>query len=142
MILTRQAMGEPFEPFFELRVRREHLAHDALSQIANAHPYELQKPLRVQFVGEEGVDEGGLKRELFADVVQQCVAPEHGLFEFVRETGAWWFRRDAVPVADRNDYFLVGLLVGLALYNAVLLPIAFPRVLYKVRRAACRALTR
>lgn len=31
---------------------------------------DLKKPLRVQFVGEEGVDEGGVQKEYFQ--VQSC----------------------------------------------------------------------
>lgn len=107
-----------------------------------AHPYELKKPLRVHFAGEEGVDEGGLKREFFADVVQQCLQPTYGLFDLVHETGEWWFRPDAAYASSSHDYFIVGLLLGLALYNAVLLPVAFPRVLYKVRSRPLRTRSR
>lgn len=32
---------------------------------------DLKKPLRVQFVGEEGVDEGGLQKEYFQVTAQQ-----------------------------------------------------------------------
>jgi len=45
-----------------LRVRRSHLVADALEEVARQHPADLFKPLRVHFIGEEGVDAGGLKK--------------------------------------------------------------------------------
>ena len=45
-----------------LQVRRgQHLVHDTLLQIQNAG-LNVRKPLKVQFHGEEGVDEGGVQK--------------------------------------------------------------------------------
>ncbi len=44
------------------QVRRgQHLVHDTLLQIQNAG-LNVRKPLKVQFFGEEGVDEGGVQK--------------------------------------------------------------------------------
>ncbi len=44
------------------QVRRgEHLVHDTLLQIQNAGS-AIRRPLKVQFIGEEGVDEGGVQK--------------------------------------------------------------------------------
>lgn len=54
-------------PFLVLEVRRSHLSEDTLCQISTwqHQPRFLRKPLKIKFVGEEGVDEGGLLKEYF-----------------------------------------------------------------------------
>lgn len=42
-----------------LRVRRTRLIDDALSEISRQCKRDLFKPLRVHFIGEEGIDAGG-----------------------------------------------------------------------------------
>ena len=52
-----------------LQVRRgQHLVHDTLLQIQNAG-LNVRKPLKVQFFGEEGVDEGGVQKVRIAVMV-------------------------------------------------------------------------
>lgn len=47
-----------------MQVRRgDHLVHDTLLQIQNAGN-AIRRPLKVQFIGEEGVDEGGVQKVL------------------------------------------------------------------------------
>ena len=47
-----------------LEVRRDHILEDTLNKIV--HPgLNFKKPLRIQFVGEPGVDEGGVRKEFF-----------------------------------------------------------------------------
>ena len=41
--------------------RGEHLVHDTLLQIQNAGG-AIRRPLKVHFIGEEGVDEGGVQK--------------------------------------------------------------------------------
>lgn len=38
--------------------------------------------LQVKFVGEEGVDEGGVQKEFFQLLVRQCFNPEFGMFVY------------------------------------------------------------
>jgi hypothetical protein len=42
-----------------VRVRRHHLVEDALDEIARQYRRDLFKPLRVHFIGEDGIDAGG-----------------------------------------------------------------------------------
>ena len=41
-----------------VRVRRTHLVEDALSEVGRQYRRDLFKPLRVHFIGEEGIDAG------------------------------------------------------------------------------------
>jgi hypothetical protein len=45
-----------------------------------SHANALKRPLRVKFVhgGEEGVDQGGLQKEMFEMAAQQLFDPVHG----------------------------------------------------------------
>ena len=48
--------------FCTLQVRRgQHLVHDTLLQLQNAGA-AIRRPLKVHFIGEEGVDEGGVQK--------------------------------------------------------------------------------
>jgi ubiquitin-protein ligase E3 A len=38
--------------------------------------------LQVKFIGEEGVDEGGLQKEFFQLLVRECFNPEFGMFVY------------------------------------------------------------
>ena len=50
---------------FNSRVRRNHLIQDTVSQIALLHsPSDFRRRLRIIFGGEEGIDQGGLTKEL------------------------------------------------------------------------------
>ena len=40
----------------------------------------LKKQLRVEFAGEEGIDEGGVKKEWFQLVVQDLFSLKYGMF--------------------------------------------------------------
>lgn len=42
------------------------------------NPIDLRKQLRVDFRGEEGIDEGGLQKEFFQLLVEKLFDPMHG----------------------------------------------------------------
>jgi len=56
--------GEP-PNFFEISVRRTSLVADGAAAVLSASRDELARPLRIHFVGEDGVDHGGPLREFF-----------------------------------------------------------------------------
>ena len=42
------------------------------------NPVDLRKQLRVEFKGEEGLDEGGLQKELFQLLIEKLLDPMYG----------------------------------------------------------------
>ena len=114
---------------FGLPVRRDHLLEDTLNAVVNVEDKRLLKlPLRVEFEGEAGVDEGGVKKELFSLVMDQLLSPEYGM---VREVaGHTWFNPDSLESIVKFE--LIGSLCGLAIYNGVLLPVRWPLPLLRV----------
>lgn len=117
-------------PYLILNVRRSNVLSDSLNQLV-AHPAsDLKKPLRVIFDGEEGIDEGGPRKELFQMLIRECFEPKYGLFKYSERTREFWFAPQAVPGAG-SEYFLVGCVLGLAIFNGIVLDVALPLTIYK-----------
>ncbi|KAG2232848.1 hypothetical protein INT48_006300 [Thamnidium elegans] len=119
-------------PYLVLEIRRDHIISDTLIQLEEKSIHDLKKQLRVQFLGEEGVDEGGVQKEFFQLIVREIFDTKYGMFTFNEESRLCWFSPN--PVLDNiniREYKLVGLLLGLAVYNSVILDLHFPLALYK-----------
>jgi hypothetical protein len=54
--------------YLMIQIRRDHLIEDALTKLAQNRK-NLKKPMKVQFIGEPGIDEGGVRKEFFTLVV-------------------------------------------------------------------------
>jgi hypothetical protein len=121
-------MGVMTSPFLELRVRREHLIEDSLSQLSTADRTDLVKELKVQFVGEEGIDEGGVSKEWFQLIVKEIFDPKYGMFIHDDLNRLQWFNSAS---RDFPEFELIGILLGLAIYNGVILDLHLPVVVYK-----------
>lgn len=114
--------------FLNLKVRRSHLVSDSLNEIANKQS-ELKKKLKVTFAGEPGLDMGGLTKEWFLLLIRQIFDPDYGMFTFDKKTGVYWF--SSAPCSNYQEFHLVGVLMGLAVYNSIMLDIRFPACCYK-----------
>jgi hypothetical protein len=118
-----------FSPYLGIRVRRDHIVEDSLDALQAAPAADLRKPLRVSFEGEEGIDEGGVRKEWFQLLVKEIFDVKYGMFHFDTATRAHWFRRDS---DERLFFNLMGTLLGMAIYNGVILDLHFPSVVYKL----------
>lgn len=125
--------GAPINPYLSLTVRRDNLVRDTLSQLAGKSSYggpgELKKPLRVKFHGEQGVDAGGVKKEFFVLLCKELFRPDIGMFVDLDQRGTFWF--SATNFESTREFELLGLVLGLAIYNSVILDMRFPIVVYK-----------
>jgi hypothetical protein len=119
--------------YLVLDVRRDHLLEDTLDQLWGREKRELLRPLKVRMGmdegGEEGVDHGGVSQEFFRVVFEKVFDPDAGLFTTDSRTRMSWFQ--PLSLEPVQTYELLGLLVSLAIYNGVTLPITFPLVLYQ-----------
>ncbi|MEW5310744.1 MAG: hypothetical protein WDW38_002511 [Sanguina aurantia] len=112
-----------------LRVRRSRLMEDALSEIGRQSRRDLMKPLRVHFIGEEGIDAGGVKKEFFQLLVACLLSAQYGMLDLVPESRTYWFNPSSLE--GHESFMLIGLVLGLAIYNRVLLDCPLPLALYK-----------
>jgi ubiquitin-protein ligase E3 A len=94
------------------------------------HPEDLRKPLKVHFVGEEGVDEGGVQKEFFQLLIRQVFDPAFGMFSYNDETRLFWFGASSM-LGLEMEYELIGMIVGLAIYNGHILEFRFPMLIYR-----------
>ena len=103
-------------------VRRDHLVTDSLKEISSKQK-DLKKKLKVSFVGEPGLDMGGLTKEWsvfhssylalvklwcgrFQLLIKQIFAPEYGMFVYHAHSHCYWFsmiQEGNLRSEDRNN---------------------------------------
>ncbi|KAJ3584519.1 hypothetical protein NHX12_015014 [Muraenolepis orangiensis] len=118
-VLYSLVQGQQLNPYLRLK----------LEMIAMENPADLKKQLYVEFEGEQGVDEGGVSKEFFQLVVEEIFNPDIGMFRYDENTKLFWFN----PWSFENDgqYTLIGIVLGLAIYNNCILDVHFPMVVYR-----------
>ncbi|RYO81986.1 hypothetical protein DL764_009684 [Monosporascus ibericus] len=136
----RQMRGKAREAFFDsilsrreyaqhlvLNIRRDCLVDDSLKQVSEvvgSGSEDIKKALRIEFRGEEGVDAGGLRKEWFLLLVREVFNPDHGLFVYDDDSQFCYFNPNTFETSDQ--FFLVGVVLGLAIYNSTILDVALP----------------
>ncbi|KAL5350758.1 hypothetical protein ACLOAV_004327 [Pseudogymnoascus australis] len=98
--------------FLVLQIRRTHVLMDAFDKLWRREERELLRPLKIK-LGEEG----------------EALDPDYGAFTMDERTKMIWFQASSPEPLWKFE--LIGLLVGLAIYNGLTLPVTFPKVLYR-----------
>lgn len=122
-IMSRKAISQ----YLVFKIRRECLVEDSLrnvSEVVGSGQDEIKKGLRIEFLGEEGFDAGGLRKEWFLMLIREVFDPDHGLFIYDDESRYCYFNPHTFETTDQ--FFLVGVVLGLAIYNSTILDIALP----------------
>ncbi|KAL6249810.1 hypothetical protein RBB50_003666 [Rhinocladiella similis] len=118
--------------YFVLTVRRDNLLNDAINQIWRRQRMEIMRPLRVrvgQDEGEDGVDYGGVQQEFFRLVFAEAFDPNYGMFTIDSSTRIAWFQPGSFEPLYRFE--ALGILMSLAIYNGITLPVTFPMAFYR-----------
>ncbi|KAI1291510.1 putative E3 ubiquitin-protein ligase [Mortierella claussenii] len=115
-------------PLLILKVHRNNLIEESLTQLAR-NEMDLDKSLRIEFVGEDGVDAGGLRKEWFLLLVRQLFDPQYGMFIYDDQSSHCWFNPASFESLDQ--FYLVGVVIGLAIYNSTILDLPLPLAGYK-----------
>jgi hypothetical protein len=114
--------------YLYIEVSRLTIVHDTLIALQRLDSTSLTKGLKIVFKGEQGEDAGGVSREFFYLLCNDAFSPNYGLFNRIHG-GKYWFRSD--PLQTPIYYNILGTIVALAMYNGIVLPVRFPRLLYK-----------
>ncbi|KAI1301904.1 putative E3 ubiquitin-protein ligase HECTD2 [Halotydeus destructor] len=114
--------------FLNLHVRRMHLVTDSLQEVSRKQS-DLKKKLKVTFVGEPGLDMGGLTKEWFLLLIKQIFHEDYGMFVYHSKSRCYWF--STTQGGNLREYNLIGVLTGLAVYNSIILDLHFPTACYK-----------
>lgn len=121
--------------YLALKIRRDHVLKDAFDCLWRREERELLRPLKVRLgedSGEQGTDSGGVQQEFFRLAIAEAFNPDCGIFTVDEGSKMAWF----LPGSPEPlwKYELIGVLVSLAVYNGVTLPITFPKALYRKLR--------
>lgn len=114
--------------YLQMNVRRTNLVEDTLDIISKSN-INFKKPLKVKFIGEQGVDEGGVKKEFFMLLIRQLFDPNYGMFKYNEDKRIFWF--NLYSFESTLKFELIGILFGLAIFNDVIIDIKFPSLIYK-----------
>lgn len=69
------------EGHMRMNVRREYLLSDSMEAVMSLSRKDLRKVWRFEFIGEAGIDAGGLAREWFQLVTEEIFDPDMGLWK-------------------------------------------------------------
>jgi len=134
MNLFQSMMAGAFQPnpYLKLQIRRDHIVEDALVElevVVLENPQDLKKQLMVEFDAEQGIDEGGLSKEFFQLIVEEIFNPDYGMFIHCPESHTFWFNPSSYESCAQ--FTLIGIVLGLAMYNSVILDLHLPSVIYR-----------
>ncbi|ROV92161.1 hypothetical protein VSDG_07495 [Cytospora chrysosperma] len=115
-----------------LDIGRKTVLSDAFDQLWRREERELLRPLKVHLgedTGEEGFDSGGVQQEFFRLAIAEALDPDFGAFTIDDTNHMAWFQPGSIEPEWKFE--LVGLVVALAVYNGLTLPVSFPKALYR-----------
>nr|CDS26241.1 NEDD4 E3 ubiquitin protein ligase WWP1 [Hymenolepis microstoma] len=125
----------------KLTISRDGLLEESFQQIQRLTVSDLRKRLCITFLGEEGLDYGGIAREWFLRVSRDFFNPMFGLFEY---TGAHYSLQinpasDVANVAHLEYFHFIGRVIGMALFHGRCIDGGFTLAFYKLilGRKAC-----
>ena len=114
--------------YLTLSIRRDYLIEDTTKELSKPN-INLRSPLKINFIGEEGIDQGGLKKEFFMLLTRQIFNEKDNLFTYNTKSRLFWFNLNSNQ--ENSKYELIGNILGLSIYNSIILDIKFPLVIYK-----------
>ncbi|RYP76263.1 hypothetical protein DL771_001882 [Monosporascus sp. 5C6A] len=130
--LLQDLLKVPSSKYLILSIGRQTVLEDAFDQLWRREERELMRPLKVHLgedTGEEGFDSGGVQQEFFRLAIAEALNPDYGAFTVDDRTRMTWFQPGSVQPEWKFE--LIGLLISLAVYNGLTLPVTFPKALYQ-----------
>ncbi|XP_033634240.1 E3 ubiquitin-protein ligase NEDD4-like isoform X1 [Asterias rubens] len=121
---------------YELKCSRSSIMEDSYRNIISVKNTDLLKArLWIEFVGETGLDYGGVAREWFFLLSREMFNPYYGLFEYSAMDNYTLQLNPASGVCNEEhiSYFkFIGRVAGMAVYHGKLLDAFFIRPFYKM----------
>ena len=128
-------MNVPWEQgHVKIEIRRQSMLEDSLNAFQKLRGQDFHKIFRFKFVGEEGLDAGGLAREWFTLVGKELFNPDFGLFSHTGVGGEVVMINPNSGLANEHhlQYFrFAGQFMGKALFDHQNIPIHLIMVMYK-----------
>lgn len=129
----RAYRGDAKYETIRLHVRRSDIFIDSYHQLRHRSAEEMRGKLAVQFVGEDGMDAGGLTREWFETLAKEMFNPNYALFAPAGGRPSTFHPNSLSYVnPDHLSFFgFVGRVVGKAVHDNHTLKAYFTMSLYK-----------
>jgi len=118
-----------------IRIQRSHVFSDALRQFSKKS-FDMEKMLRVQFIGQEAVDAGGPRRELFHLLTHEI---------FTTSKLFYGFSDHVIPchnakVVTNNKYYYVGKMVSTCIVQGGEVPVCFAKAVADYLATHCKSM--
>lgn len=119
---------------FVLVIKRDQLLEESLQKLVKIPLTgwcdKLKLPLKVEFEGEPGIDEGGVRKEYFQLIMQELFDQQYGMFKYNEDVQMFWFNGQTYE--PNINFELVGTLMGIAIYNNLFLDFPIAPACYKI----------
>ena len=122
------------QPPLQLSVRRDEVFHDSFKFLNFKSGDEIKYgKLSIRFLGEEGVDAGGVTREWFQVLSRQMFNADYALFNPVASDRTTFHPNKLSKINEEHLMFFkfIGRIIGKALYEGRALDCHFSRAVYK-----------
>jgi E3 ubiquitin-protein ligase HUWE1 len=105
---------------FRLQIHREQAVGDTFMQCHSVSDEQFLRPLWISFVGEAGIDLGGLMREWFTIVINGLFDPRYGLFTKSPNQQTYQLNPLSYHISSYIDYCrLAGRMIGRAIIEKI-----------------------
>jgi len=118
----------------KISINRNNLFSDSFSEIMKLTPYDMKKSLIINYLGESGVDNGGLLRDFFYQLSKEIGNPNYALLQYSTSNSYELEINPKSNMANPLDlqYFrFIGRIMGLAIFNEQYLSLSFTLLFYK-----------
>ncbi|KAI8331155.1 HECT-domain-containing protein [Chlamydoabsidia padenii] len=123
-------------PHAVARIRRQHVFEDGFNQLYKLGP-DLKKKITILFIDsfgmeESGIDGGGVFKEFLTSLGHEAFDTDYGLFSSTPEQLLYPNPGSFATESSQLAYFeFLGLIIGKALYEGILLDVAFAEFFLK-----------
>ncbi|CAD8171972.1 unnamed protein product [Paramecium pentaurelia] len=115
--------------FRELIIDRNKFGTDIL-KLSNSN---FKCPLKIKFKGEEGSDDGGLRREFYNKIGEMIKSPQNGFFQQNTKSQTYFYSPKFNLDKERDQYALVfGKLIANSLLNKEIIGVPFAHQFWKL----------
>ena len=118
-------------PLMHLKIRRSHMFTDTLAIFSHFKRKDLIKKTKIEFVGEDGIDSGGLTKDWYLSLSRSFSVAVHNIFT---ENGGLLEisqKSDASP-SSLQKFEFAGMLLGKALYDRQFLDVPLTKNFFKL----------
>ena len=117
-----------------LDCRRDNILEDSLQKLVQVKLVNgrdpLKQPIMIRFTNEPGIDEGGLRKEYFHLIMKEIISQQYGMFIYNEDVQLYWI--NGMTFEMNINFELVGILMGIAIYNNTFIDMPFPSAAYKL----------